>query len=93
MSVRINWRMTTADDRPEHPAPAAGQADAAENDRGDAQSACTRRARGVPMPVLAVSDESGECSEQAGRGRTRMTFVRPTGTPLRNAASRLLPIA
>ena len=37
MSVWISWQDDDPDDRPEHAAPATGQADAAEHDRRDAQ--------------------------------------------------------
>ncbi len=43
------------DDRAEDAASTAGEADAAEDDRGDAQRACTGPGTGVPIPVLAVT--------------------------------------
>ena len=54
MSVRMQLQDHDRDDRPEDAAPAAGQADAAEDDRGDAQQRVRAREPGVPIPVLAV---------------------------------------
>ena len=53
MSVRISCRMTTATIGPNDAAAPAGEAHAAEDDRGHARSVYGP-APGVPMPVLAV---------------------------------------
>ena len=47
---------------------------------------------GVPIPVLAVSASPASAANRPVRTYATI-FVRPTATPLRKAASRLLPMA
>ena len=81
------------DDRPEEAAAAAGQADAAEHDRRRRSAACTGPGTGVPMPVLAVSDSPARAANRPGDHVRRGSWSGRPATPLRNAASWLLPMA
>ncbi len=79
-------------DRAEHPAPTAGQAHPAEHDRRDAQEG-VRSGHRSPDPRAGGEAQPRRAPRTGRSGRTRRSCVRPTGTPLRNAASRSLPIA
>ena len=92
MSVRTSWRTTTATIGPKTPPMPAREAHPSEDDGADADQRVGRLGTGVPMPVLAVSARPANAAMRPVIMYDK-TFVRLTGTPLRNAASRLLPMA
>ena len=67
MSVRMSWQDDDGDDRAEDAAPAAGQADAAEDDRGHAQQRVRPRAPACRCPVLAVRPGRASAANRPGQ--------------------------
>ena len=91
MSVRISWRMTTAMIGPKTPPRPPARLTPPRTTAATLGSVYGPGI-GSPMPVVAVTLRPPSAANRPVNAYAAI-FVRPTGTPLRNAASWLLPMA